>query len=120
VDGISWLWQHLQDHPTLYRRIMQTNGHSIQLVRWQAFHRWITAFLEKLGLGMQFTWGQPARVPELFSIRHENSRISGIRNMFIEDGMVVLVVQYHKGYHVHGDVKIIHRYLPREVGELLV
>ena len=40
--------------------------------------------------------------------------------MFIEDGMVVFVTRYHKGYEVKGDVKIIHRYLLREVGELVV
>ena len=40
--------------------------------------------------------------------------------MFIEDRMVVFVTRYHKGYEVNGDVKIIHRYLPREVGELVV
>ncbi|KAG9375549.1 hypothetical protein A1F94_013871 [Pyrenophora tritici-repentis] len=34
--------------------------------------------------------------------------------------MVVFVTRYHKGYKVSGDVKIIHRYLPREVGELVV
>lgn len=34
--------------------------------------------------------------------------------------MVVFVTRYHKGFEYHGDVKIIHRYLPREVGELVV
>jgi hypothetical protein len=34
--------------------------------------------------------------------------------------MVVYVTRYHKGFHLSGDVKIIHRYLPREVGELVV
>jgi hypothetical protein len=34
--------------------------------------------------------------------------------------MVVFVTRYHNGYEVKGDVKIIHRYLPREVGELVV
>jgi hypothetical protein len=34
--------------------------------------------------------------------------------------MVVFVTRYHKGYNVSGDVKIIHQYLPREVGELVV
>jgi hypothetical protein len=27
---------------------------------------------------------------------------------------------YYKGYNVSGDVKVIHQYLPREVGELVV
>ena len=42
------------------------------------------------------------------------------RNIFIEDGLVVYVTRYHKGYTVSGDIKIIHRYLPREVGELII
>jgi hypothetical protein len=45
---------------------------------------------------------------------------SGHRNVFIEDGIVVFVTRYHKGYNVSGDVKIIHRYLLRKVGELVV
>jgi hypothetical protein len=80
----------------------------------------VVKFQEKLLASIQFTWGQPAWAPELLSIRHENSMIGGAQNMFIKDGMVVLVAQYHKGYQITGDVKIIHRYLPREVGELLV
>ena len=120
VDGTSWLWQHIQDNSRLRGRFMQADGQGIQQVRWQAFYRRISAFLEKLLAATQFTWGQPARAPELLSIRHENSHVGGIQNMFIEDGMVVLVARYHKGYQMSGDVKIIHRYLPREVGELLV
>jgi hypothetical protein len=34
--------------------------------------------------------------------------------------MVVFVTRYYKGYNVSGDVKIIYRYLLREVGELVV
>jgi hypothetical protein len=49
-----------------------------------------------------------------------NTVQGGHRNLFIEDSMVVFATRYHKGYNVSGDVKIIHRYLPREVGELVV
>jgi hypothetical protein len=42
------------------------------------------------------------------------------RNIFIEDGLVAIVTSYHKGYTCTGSTKIIHRYLPKEVGELLV
>ena len=34
--------------------------------------------------------------------------------------VVTFVTKYHKGYAMSGDVKIIFRYLPREVGELVV
>ena len=66
------------------------------------------------------TEGQPAQTPKLLSIRHSNSIRGEYRNIFIEDGMVVIITRYHKGYYVRGQEKIIHRYLPREVGELLV
>ncbi|GME30227.1 putative DNA helicase protein [Neofusicoccum parvum] len=49
-----------------------------------------------------------------------NTAKGGHRNVFIEDGLVVFVTRYHKGYAMSGDVKVIHRYLPREVGELVV
>jgi hypothetical protein len=42
------------------------------------------------------------------------------RNVFVEDGLVSTVTTYHKGYSVTGSTKIIHRYLPKEVGELMV
>jgi hypothetical protein len=34
--------------------------------------------------------------------------------------LVVLVTKYHKGYAVSGNVKVIHRYLARELGALIV
>ena len=80
----------------------------------------VARFREKLLVLMHITGGQPARGTELLSIRHSNTETGGHRNIFIEDGLVVFVTRYHKGYAMSGDVKIIHRYLPREVGELLV
>jgi hypothetical protein len=62
----------------------------------------------------------PGRGPEVLSVRHSNTVQGGHHNMFIEDGMVVFATRYHKGYNDSGDVKIIHRYLPREVDELVV
>jgi len=69
---------------------------------------------------MHIVGGQPARGPEILSVRHSNTVKGGHRNIFIKDGMVMFATRYHKGYNVSGDVKVIHRYLPREVGELLV
>lgn len=41
-------------------------------------------------------------------------------NVFIEDGLVALVTSYHKGYTCTGSTKIIHRYLPKELRQLVV
>ena len=40
--------------------------------------------------------------------------------MFIDRGMVQFVTSYHKGYSASHKAKIIHRYVLREVGELVV
>jgi hypothetical protein len=40
--------------------------------------------------------------------------------MFIEDRMVVFVSRYHKGFHITNNTKVIQRYLPQEVRELVV
>ena len=40
---------------------------------------------------MHITGGQPARGPEILSVRHSNTVQGRFRNLFIEDGMVVFV-----------------------------
>ena len=78
----------------------------------------IVRFRENLLVLVHMTGGQPARGTEILSIRHSNT-VKGVhRNVFIENGLIVFVTRYHKGYAVSGDVKIIHRYLPRAVGKL--
>lgn len=64
---------------------------------------------------------QPARTraPELLSLRHQNTECA-VRNVFVEDSLVVLASKYHKGFYASSDAKIIHRYLPRDVGESVV
>ncbi|GKU14558.1 unnamed protein product [Fusarium langsethiae] len=82
----------------------------------------VNAFLERLLLLVHITGGQPARGTELLCIQHSNPRdgSGGRRNIFIENGLVSFVTYYHKGYSVTGTTKIIHRYLPSDVGELLL
>lgn len=69
---------------------------------------------------MHICGGQPARGPEILTIRHSNTAEGGHRNIFLEDRLMVFVTRYYKGYTLSGDVKIIYRYLPRDMGELLV
>jgi hypothetical protein len=57
---------------------------------------------------MHITGGQPARGPEIISIRHSNTVKGGHRNIFIKDEIVVFATRYYKGYNVSGDVKIIY------------
>lgn len=78
----------------------------------------VNDFLETLLLLIHITGGQPARGSEITSLQHLNTAFH--RNVFVEDGLVAFVIAYHKGYTCTGSTKIIHRYLPYEVSELLV
>jgi hypothetical protein len=84
------------------------------------FIGFVAEFREKLAVLIYITGGAPARGPELLSIRHRNTAAGGHRNVFIEDRLVVLVTRYHKGFYASSDAKVIHWYIPRVVGELVV
>ena len=86
----------------------------------KAYEQKVESFLETLLFLVHVTSGQPARGPEILSLRHSNSQVGAHRNIFVEEGVVSTVTRYHKGYSVTGSFKIIHRFLPREVGEMLV
>jgi hypothetical protein len=121
VEGEKWLFDRVGQDTSIRDRFMKPGTQSG--VDRQAVERYmdrVVEFREKLAVLMHIAGGQPARGPEILSIRHSNTVKGSHRNVFIEDGMVVFVTRYHKGYNLSGDVKIIHRYLPREIGELVV
>jgi RecQ family ATP-dependent DNA helicase len=121
VRGDNWLRDrikadvNLQRHFKLPHQPNRTNTKGIAM-----YMERLAEFREKLLVLMHITGGQPARAPEILSICHSNTIKGGIRNVFVENGLIVFVTGYHKGYQVSGEMKIIHRYLPREVGELVV
>ena len=117
----KWLYNRIATSPDLASRFtipsQEFSWHHRKLLDWI---QGIQNFLEKLLVLFHITGGQPARFPELGSIRFSNSIETGLRNIFLEGQMVFFVTYYHKGYSIQDSTKIIHRYLPREVGELLV
>lgn len=121
VDGETWLFNRVgRDAATRERFIRPEACSGVDRQEVERYMGRVVEFREKLIVLMHIAGGQPARGPEILSVRHSNTVKGGHRNVFIEDGAVVFVTRYHKGYAVSGDVKIIHRYLPREVGELVV
>ncbi|KAN0085602.1 hypothetical protein V8E54_002069, partial [Elaphomyces granulatus] len=53
-------------------------------------------------------------------ICHTNTAGGRHRNVFIEDGYVAMATRYHKGHSSTLMPRIIHRYMPREVEELVI
>ena len=83
--------------------------------------RAVRRFKEELFVLVHLTGGAPARGTEIISIQHENGASGRTqRGVFIDRGTVQFVTSYHKGYSASQQVKIIHRFVPREVGELVV
>ena len=69
---------------------------------------------------MHIVRGQPTQATELLRIRYANTKQGGLRNIFIDRGIVAFVTTYYKNYRQTRKMKIIYRYLPKEVGELLL
>jgi superfamily II DNA helicase RecQ len=123
VSGRKWLARRVMSEPALIERFT-TRGAGPQ-VEWkkgaiEKYQRAMERFQEKLLVLMHFCGGQAARAPEIIGIRHRNTTNGGVRNVFIDDGLVMFVTAYHKGYEFSEQTKLIQRFLPREVGELYV
>jgi hypothetical protein len=109
VDGERWLFKRVGRDASIRNRFIKPGTRSG--VDQEAVKRYIgrvIKFQEKLAVLMHIAGGQPARGPEILSVQHSNTVKGGHRNIFIEDGIVVFVTRYHKGYNVSGDVKIIY------------
>ena len=76
-------------------------------------------FLERLMLAMYLTGGQPARGTELGSIKYCNTGLSS-RNIFIYKGVVCYTTEYVKPRSTTGLSHYIVRFLPKDVGEMVL
>lgn len=123
-DGSRKLLLRVLNNTTL-RDAFLKDGNEATKPKWnatavKAYLNKIDTFLERLLMVIHFTSGQPARGSELLTLCHSNGSLGQHRNIFIEQGMIATVTSYHKGYSTTGSTKIIHRYLPTVVGEVLI
>jgi hypothetical protein len=118
-----WLIDRVISHKWLSNEFLSLS--KPDQIKWQKkrveqYFQDVDLFLERLLLLVHITSGQPARGTELLTLRHMNTLNGHHRSIFIKNGLLGTVTSYHKGYNVTGTLKIIHRYLPKEVSELLV
>jgi superfamily II DNA helicase RecQ len=122
AEGKDWVLKQItQSSARLHEWIKARPGNESpfqeKAVR-QYAHRF-KQFRERLFMLMHMM-SLPARSPEISSIRFRNTTSGGVRNIFVDRRMVCFVTSYHKGFRNSGVSKIIHRYMPREVGSLMV
>jgi hypothetical protein len=124
VDGEWWLIRRIYEEEGLSRTWLKEGIRGREnLYRQQAvrdYQEKIERFQEKLLMIMHMVRGQPPRATEILGMWYCNSGNGGFRNILIHRGKVCFVAAYHKNYRSSEQVKVIHRYLPQPVGELLV
>ena len=76
-------------------------------------------FLRKLMVVMHVTGGQPARGPEIGSIKVRNNQF-GVRSVYIISGRVGVLTTYDKSQKRRGKTEYVLRLLPVAVAQLLV
>ncbi|THC87114.1 hypothetical protein EYZ11_013440 [Aspergillus tanneri] len=124
TTGERWLLDRVLAADWLREEFVQVRATDAEVV-WKVpavdrYLRQVDEFLQRLLVLIHITAGQPGRATEIVSLRHSNTVHGRHRNIFIEHGLVSTVTAYHKGYSVSNSTKIIHRYLPKPVSELVV
>ncbi|KAH0542813.1 hypothetical protein FGG08_002861 [Glutinoglossum americanum] len=119
-EGTRWLLSRILADRELAQQFMHTDRGIWKQGRVNDYMDKMSLFMEKLLVLVHMSAGQPARSRELLSLRYCNTEKGGHRCIFIENGLMAIVTFYDKGYNIRGTEKIIHRYLPQEVGELLL
>ena len=85
-----------------------------------AYYKAMQQARHALAVLVHITGGAPPRGSELLTICFENNRQGHSRGIFIKDGSVVFLTTYYKNITQTRQSKVIHCYVPREVGELVV
>jgi superfamily II DNA helicase RecQ len=122
VDSAEWLHERIADEDELRKQFVDGDEQRPvwKAARLKSYAKALDRFRGYLLVLVHLTGGQPGRATELLSIRYANGPDKSGRGVFIEDGLVAMVTGYHKGYVKRGKMKIVHRYMPREVGELVL
>ncbi|RFN42597.1 ATP-dependent dna helicase, partial [Fusarium flagelliforme] len=95
------------------------DGKPFQARAVQSYGQTFNGFMERMFM-LMYMMSQPGRVTEITGVRHQNTINGGVRNILAHNGMMCMVTLYHKGFRLTGQAKVIHRYFPRAVGELLL
>ena len=89
-------------------RMVEVGGDALEFLRGgvDEYEHHDTKFREKLALLMMITCGLSGRGTEMTSLRYVNS-MDGDRGIYIEDGQMMFITEYHKSMALMDDVKVL-------------
>jgi len=118
--GWNFLWkQMLQGGQTL----VKSSGSGSGQLEWadqpcKAYLAREKQFLLKLMVAMYIMGGQPARSPEIGSIKVTNS-VTSSRNIFVINGRVAVVTTYDKSVKRRGKIEYVFRCYPDQLSQVI-
>jgi superfamily II DNA helicase RecQ len=122
VDGKRWLGQRLFTEAHVRARFIEdSEERKFNPDAVESYLRQVRRWKEEILVLIHMSAGAPARATELVSVQQvngENARCQ--RGVMIDQGMVVFITSYHKGFSASQSQKCVHRFVPQEVGELVV
>jgi hypothetical protein len=116
THGLAWMLQRARSEEGGMR--LQTLDSRWRGKRVRQYLRQVDRFLELLLFCVHVTSGQPGRGSEIITIRHRNELLQD-RNVFVVDGRIMTVVRYHKSQSQFDKPKIVPRFLPPELGQVM-
>ncbi|KAH8798674.1 hypothetical protein F5884DRAFT_742883, partial [Xylogone sp. PMI_703] len=119
--GWEYLYRHIRRKDSPWSLIKKTSDGTETWNQSQkrAYLKKGRQFLYKLMETMHITGGQPARGPEIGSIKVSNSVYSA-RNIYVINGQVCFLTMYDKSRKRRGNTDYIVRFLPTAVSQIVV
>lgn len=114
--GLDWMLKQMLSN-SKGRKLRQDTTWQLQKVK--QYLKTAEKFRELLLFLVHITGGQPARGPEITSLRFKNGFLQD-RNIFVMSGQMSTVTRYNKSQSQWDEAKVIPRFLPWKVGQLLV
>ena len=106
------------------RRELRDDGEEKYILKEGVVKDWIKQlkrFKEELFVLVHLTGGAPTRGIEVISIKSKNRADRKVgRGVFVDRGLVSLVITYNKTSGMSKKLRTIHRYVPKEVEELVI
>ena len=113
--GLDWMIERMLVSSE-GQKMRKNGGWNVRFVR--RYLQKIERFLEMLLFITHMTAGQPARGSEITTARYKNGFLQD-RNIYVIDGRVVFISRYHKSQSQFDKPKVIPRFLPWRVGQLM-
>jgi hypothetical protein len=116
-DGLAWMLKRARGTESGMR--LQTSDGRWRSNKVREYLRQVDRFLALLLGCVHMESGQPARGSEIVTMRHRNGLLQD-RNVFVVDGAVMTVVRYHKSQSQWDKPKVVPRFLPPRLGQVMV